>query len=58
MERESAWLVGVVDLGGTRVRTAIADQDRYQFYGRVTFRPLLLFTEQAPARDGRAANGG
>src|SRR6185312_13241504 len=40
-------------------RTVVADQERYQFYGRVTFRPLLLFSEQgAPAPNRKGSNGG
>lgn len=44
---------------GVPWRVVIADQDRYQFYGRITFRPLLLFTEQeTPAANGGRSNGG
>jgi hemolysin activation/secretion protein len=43
---------------GVPWRTAIADQDHYQFYGRITFRPLLLFTEQEAPAHPRGPNGG
>jgi hemolysin activation/secretion protein len=44
---------------GVPWRTVVADQQHYQFYGRVTFRPLLLFSEQeAPARERKGSNGG
>lgn len=44
---------------GVPWRTVVPDQDRYQFYGRITFRPLLLFTKQdVPAQDRAHPNGG
>jgi len=44
---------------GVPWRTVIADQDRYQFYGRITFRPLLLITEkEAPMQNRTGSKGG
>jgi hemolysin activation/secretion protein len=43
---------------GVPWRTVIADQDHYQFYGRITFRPLLLFREQEALAHVRAGSNG